>query len=484
MTDCAPILEAYRIAATANRDVIAAAARRAPAGSAAAKLLCAVQAQYEGDVDSAIAQLRRVVASCGPQERAAVADTLAPMLVMRGRIAEVAELAELLEAGGWALSATTFRAMACAHDADRAEARRLADFAAMLLEDEHDGVIRMRVLQRLARIAFLLHDHARATELALASARTAERMGAYRTAAAGYWTAYSIHGDVTGDRDEALRYVTAWREAAERSGDDSFVYSALVAEFELAVHAADSAGIAMLRRQLRDRRMPEQYLEYFPLSFSDALAHGAHDLAAMRTLLQLIRDVPGRSRGEWSLCTALIAVAHAVAGDVDAARSQSRRAIHKLGRVRSGDAAFERRYRRLARVSAAVACDLIGDRVRADRTMASRELDGDAQGEAMLRVLAERGDLDSVTKWNRGFGAVFANAYARQRTATRPSGLTAAEFEVLKLLGEGWTALRIATETRRSVNTVYNHTRSILAKFNASRSAEAVALARKSGFLN
>jgi DNA-binding NarL/FixJ family response regulator len=62
--------------------------------------------------------------------------------------------------------------------------------------------------------------------------------------------------------------------------------------------------------------------------------------------------------------------------------------------------------------------------------------------------------------------------------------LTSAEVEVLHLLGRGWTAGRIAQETQRSVNTVYNHTRSILGKLDASRSAEAVAIARERGLLS
>ena len=84
----------------------------------------------------------------------------------------------------------------------------------------------------------------------------------------------------------------------------------------------------------------------------------------------------------------------------------------------------------------------------------------------------------------RGIGRVFANAFALRRGLEPPAGLTSAEVEVLRLLGRGWTAGSIARETQRSVNTVYNHTRSILSKLEASRAAEAVAIARERGLLS
>ncbi len=83
----------------------------------------------------------------------------------------------------------------------------------------------------------------------------------------------------------------------------------------------------------------------------------------------------------------------------------------------------------------------------------------------------------------RGFGYVVETALEQRRAATVPAGLTPAEFEVLRLLGNGWSAGKIASETRRSVNTVYNHTRSILAKLDAGRASEAVAVARRRGLL-
>jgi DNA-binding CsgD family transcriptional regulator len=334
----------------------------------------------------------------------------------------------------------------------------------------------------LARTAYYLDEHERAVDLALASARLCAAMGAWRAAAAGYSIAYSIHHDVTGDTDEADRFARLWHAAASRTQDDSFVHAALAAEYELAVQFADTPRIESLERAIRARLLPQQYAERFPLALSHAIVRGFSDLTAMRTLLQVSRETPGRSSGEWALCTALIAVAEAAVADAGDARRSLRAAITRLGRARSSDPAYERRYRRLARAAVAVACVLLGDDVRAARTVAARE-SREGEGEDRLHTLMRSCSLENAPLALRGIGRVFSAAFALRRGLEPPAGLTSAEIEVLNLLGRGWTAGRIAHETQRSVNTVYNHTRSILSKLDASRSAEAVAIARERGLL-
>jgi len=83
----------------------------------------------------------------------------------------------------------------------------------------------------------------------------------------------------------------------------------------------------------------------------------------------------------------------------------------------------------------------------------------------------------------RGVAKVLKAAQERRQLECVPAGLTPSEFEVLQLLAFGWSAGKIAVETKRSVNTVYNHTRAILNKLEASRASEAVAIARQRGML-
>jgi len=477
------MLDAYRLAALGTRDDLRRAARDVATGTAERALLEAVAAQYDGDVDGAVRSLRHQLRSVSGADRGAVADTLAPILVMRHDNDAVVALADAMAAAGWAASAYAFRALAAADVGDRSAARKHAAAAELALADERDDVIRFRVLQRLARTAYYLDEHERAVDLALASAQLCSALGAWRAAAAGYSIAYSIHHDVTGDALEADRYARLWHAAASKTQDDSFVHAALVAAYELAVQFADTARIDALERLIRARLLPQQYAERFPLALSHAIVRGFSDLTAMRTLLQVSRETPGRSCGEWALCTALIAVAQAAAADADDARRSLRAAIAQLGRARASDPAYERRYRRLARASVAVACVLLGDDVRAARTVAARE-SRDGEGEDALPGLMRACALDRAPLALRGIARVFATAFALRRGLEPPAGLTNAEVEVLRLLGRGWTAGKIANETHRSVNTVYNHTRAILGKLDASRAAEAVAIARERGLLS
>ncbi|MEA2786730.1 MAG: hypothetical protein QOF71_2834 [Candidatus Eremiobacteraeota bacterium] len=477
------MLDAYHLAAVGTREDLRRAAAGCAPGSAERALLDAIIAQYDGDVDGAVRILRRRLRALSGADAGAVADTLAPILVMRHDNESVLSLADVLAAAGWIASAQAFRALAAADAGDRAAARKYAAAAERALTDEGDDVIRFRVLQRLARTAYYLDEHERAVDLALASAQLCSSLQAWRAAAAGYSIAYSFHHDVTGDAEEADRYARLWHAAAAKTQDDSFVHAALAAEYELAVQFADAARIASLERVIRARLLPQQYAERFPLALSHAVVRGFSDLTAMRTLLQVARDTPGRSRGEWALCTALIAVAEAAAADAGAARSSLRAAITRLGRARPADPAYERRYRRLARAAVAVACVLLGDDVRATRTVAAQE-SRNGEGEDRLPALMRSNALDKSPRALRGIGRVFAHAFTLRRGLEPPAGLTSAEVEVLHLLGRGWTAGRIAQETQRSVNTVYNHTRSILGKLDASRSAEAVAIARERGLLS
>jgi DNA-binding CsgD family transcriptional regulator len=476
------MIDAYHRAAVGGRDDVRHAAEDVAKGSPQAVLLEGVLAQYEGDVEGAVRILRRQVHLLAGVERAAVADILAPILVMRHENDGVLELAEILDAEGWLAAAFAFRALAAADAGNRADARKHAEAASLALIDERDEVVRFRVLQRLARTAFYLDEHERAVNLALEGARLAVKWKAWRSVAAGYSIAYNVHHTVTGDVEESARYAALWHEAAVKSGDESFVHAALVAEYEFAVQLADDERVERLDRIIRSRLLPQQYTERFPLALSHALVRGASDVAAMRTILHVLGKIEGQSTGQAALCTALIALADAASAADDQARASVRTAISQLGRPLPADPAYERRYRRLARATISAACMLLRDEVRAARIVATKEA-REGHGEHLLPTLMRERRLDEAPPPLRGIARVFARAYEMRHEAESPAGLTKAEMDVLRLLGYGWSAGRIAAETHRSVNTIYNHSRAILAKLEASHASEAVAIARERGLL-
>lgn len=67
--------------------------------------------------------------------------------------------------------------------------------------------------------------------------------------------------------------------------------------------------------------------------------------------------------------------------------------------------------------------------------------------------------------------------------ATYPAGLSAREVQVLRMVAEGRTNQEIAAALFRSVNTVANHVRNILAKVGAANRTEAAAFAARHGLL-
>jgi DNA-binding CsgD family transcriptional regulator len=478
----ASMFDAYRLVAVGARSEIRAAARTVSPTEPPGMLLQAVLAQYEGDVDGAIGILRRLARRVSGGDRAIVADVLAPILVMRHVTDEVLRCANTLQTAGWLACADAFRALAAIDEGRRRSARRRAARAREALEHESSDIVRFRVLQRLARIAFLLNDHAEAVDAASASAQLCVAAGAWRAAGASYSIIYNVHHNVTGNLPEADRHAILWRETAEKSDDRSFQCLGLIAEYEIAVQLADTSRVAELEKLIAWRGLPQQYVERFPHALSYAIARGWSDLRAMRTLLEVLLAVPETCGARSALCHALIALSAAAQSDDDQARLNIRDALRDLGRSREASPAYDRRYRRIARACAAAACLLLNDDVRALRTVAVRESQ-QGDGEDSLPLLMREGRLDAAPAGVRGLARVFALAAEEHRLQAVPADLTAAQFQVLQLLGRGWSAQRIAAETGRTRNTVYNHTRAILVKLEARRAAEAVAIARERGIL-
>jgi DNA-binding CsgD family transcriptional regulator len=445
-------------------------------------LIRGILAQYNGDVDGAVRTLRHQLVVAGYSDRVYLADMLAPILIMRHENDKVRELADLLADAGWHSCANAFRALVAADEGHRDHANRFFVEATESLDEIDDDVVRCRVMQRLARTAFYLHQYEQALDLAMSSAATAARLGGWRVAAASYSISYNIHQNVTGDVFEADRFARSWRDAAVRSGDESFIHSAVVAEFELAVNFDDGSRVANLERLLKSRPLPQQYVERFPLAWAHALLRGKTDIVGMRTLVQVLRDTPGRSRGQVALCVAMVAIADAALLEDTSARTHIREAASILGRPLNRDPAYEQRYRRLARAFVAAACVLLGDDVRAQRIVAVAETKiGERVNE--IPTLMRQGRLEVVPASLRGVAEVIRAAQISRQSELAPAGLTPSEFEVLRLLAFGWSAGKIANQTERSVNTVYNHTRSILMKLEASRASEAVAIARERGMI-
>ena len=470
---------AYQIVATGKLSEVEAAAKKS--SGVALALLRGVAAQYNGDVDRAISLLQRQIAKVPLREKAFVADVLAPIFVMRHDATRVRALSAILKEAGWSSSAHAFLSLMEAEADNRASASEHMNTAMKLLDQENDDVIRFRVLQRLALSAFYLKRYDESIDLAFASAAISSRLGAWRAASSGYSIAYTIHYTVTGNLGEADRLARLCTEAARKSDDLSFIHTYTVVEFELAAQFGDDGRINLLQSEMQRRPLPQQYAERFPLRFSQALVLGASDSVAMRSVLQVLLDTPGLSQGQRAMSLAAIAVSFAAENDDHQSRKFIQVSLSQLGRAQTSDPAYERADRRMARAFAAVACSMIGDHVHGRRILATGE-SKTGHGENHLPEYA----LETLER-REGYGAlsgavrVCRLAIAQRSKLIPPAGLTPAELEVLRLFACGYNAVKIAKETKRSVNTIYNHSRAILEKLDASRVGEAVAIARSRG---
>lgn len=445
----------------------------------AAQFIRGILKLYDGDVDAAVQQLNGVLRrKASPSVGPFVADALASVYIMRERYEDVQSLLRCGAFAGERLLAMSVQCMIDARVSSNSEARHTLHTAQRLLHEEEDDIKRARVLARLAYAAYYIEEFDEAFNMAASCVRSAEPLGAQRIAAAALSITYNIHMNVKADITDARYYALRCYEAAKRCSNSSFMYGSLVALYECAVLTGDDAEATRLRSMIKQRELPTQYLEAFALRLSDALAAARQDIANTCTQFDLLRRVSTRSDAEWAMCTALLALASAATGDDDAARSESRRAITKLGRLARHQPGYERRYRRIARVAAAFTCKLIGDYVRAERLEKSAELQ--SRPELQLLELDDEARKQSSDPALRTMADIFQSAASMRRKSAPPTLLTKAERDVLRLFAEGMSAGDIARETARSVHTIYNHSRSLCSKLGARRSAEAVAKARRS----
>jgi DNA-binding CsgD family transcriptional regulator len=470
---------AYRLAAIADRAEVEAAAKTARGPSKV--LLHAIGAQYKGDVERAVALLNRLITKLPLREKAYIADVLAPILVMRHDTHNVRILSHILGEAGWVACAQSFLTLVEAKESNTEAAVRGMNSARASLSSEDDDIVRLRVLQRMALSAFYMKRFDEAIDLAMASASLSTAHGAWRTASSCYSIAYNIHHDVTGNLSEADRFARLCKNVALKSKDLSFIHAYTVAEYEIAVQFSDEPRIKCLEAEMQQRPLPQQYTEHFALKYSQALMLGSTNLVAMRSLLRATVDMPSLSRGKRALSFAVMAISYASEIEDEQARNLIRTSLHELGRPHNNDPAYERGYRRMARALASVACSLIGDHVHGNRIVSTLEaLDG--HGEQFLPdLIYGRKSWTTADSAYRGVARMCTFALAERKTRMPPAGLTQAELEVLKLFACGYNAVKIAKETQRSVNTIYNHSRSILEKLDAARIGEALANARNRG---
>jgi ATP/maltotriose-dependent transcriptional regulator MalT len=481
------VRRAYELAirAAGVEDLSREVAKSASPRDAATLLLKGVVAQYRGNVERCIELLQRALAAAAPGERAYVVDLLAPVHLMQGDVRAAAELLDGLDEADVPRElegpCASLRAIVLARSDEEDEARALCAEADR--RSRGGEFSRARVLQRISTAFYYICDFELAAEAAKKSASVFGRLGAHRAAAAALSVAYNIQHAYIGDVEETYRLAKAMTHEAELAHDRSFAVGALVAQYELAAELGDAATVSQLAVAIRKEALPELYRERFARGLADTLPYAwTSDFTAFKANAVLLRDASANGRAAIALASALRSLAEAALGDVPEARRSSRNAIAVASLHARGEAAFDVRYRRIARALAAATCIMIGDSVRGQRSVGGRSLRNDADVQAIVRVAAGA-DWRTAGRRVRGYARVVAAVRASLADSI-DSPLTHAETEILGFLADGMSAPQIALELGRSVHTVRAHTRAIIAKFNVSGRGAAISHARRIGLVS
>lgn len=453
------------------------------AGSVESMMYQAVIAQYSGKVTAAVSILERALKLCSKDEFPQVLELLVPILIMTGRILDAERILDSAPPAVGTFASGRSAMYAALYASDGNEAMSLSA-SARARKSLHSAtqVLGARTLQRLAFASFWQGDVEGALDDAISSARLFESIGAYRSAAASYSIAYNVHHTLTGNVETAYEFASRMTLFARRSEDKSFEAAGTVAQYELAAEMYDRESHERLGRALTLRPLPRQYKERLARGIADCLPYGWQgDFMTFRANIAILRDGVAEGRAELSLCTALRSLADAAIGERASASQGARNAIALSGLTRPNEAAYESRYRRLARGIACCTCMLLGDIVRARRTMQIKRLDGHEDLRALLKVV-EGMPFTEAPRSIRGYAVLVAKAREILRT-TSESPFTPGESVILRMLAEGQTAPEIARMLGRSVHTVRAHTRSIICKMDAKGRGAAIQAARRQGLL-
>ncbi|MEA2663280.1 MAG: hypothetical protein QOI11_224 [Candidatus Eremiobacteraeota bacterium] len=234
-------------------------------------------------------------------------------------------------------------------------------------------------------------------------------------------------------------------------------------------------------RDVETPAMPRQ--EDFAATIGEVLRLGwSGHFTAARSVLTELTDSRATT-GERALCRAVLALVSAALDDLPAARRLARQAIHDSARPSSAISAAELRRLRLARALAVNASTLLGDAVRGRRAAQARFMSGDPESDWLIRAreTAAWQDAPATIQRYAKFVQAVRRRYAEQRTA---GPLTAGEIVIVKHLGAGHSAVRIAALVNRSPHTVRTHLRNAYAKLDAHGREDAVAKARALGLLD
>ena len=445
--------------------------------SASADFIEAALAQRGGDVPRALRILARIHASANARDAADILEYYVPILISSGEIGAAEHLilqATPKDAGaraGLAALAAVAAAIRGEFEVSKAASARASELLVFTDELFH----RLTVLQRLSLSAFYRYEYIAAMELSLASAKAAEEGGYPRMAAMGYSVPYAVAHGVLANPTLALYYAERITIKAREASDESALRNGLASQAIVAAESGNARRLKSIARRIITARHSKQYREDFTIGLALAIPLGWDgQFEALRAVALALRE--GRRPMERAQCDALLACSAYAMDDIAECRKRARSALH-LTRPHTALALHDDNNRRTARGIAAAVCLRIGDRVRGERAIDTKDMTHSPEATLV------RGRYAAIVA---GYGRLLdvATEVHGRTGAGCASVLTRAQLRLLHELATGKSIPEIAKELDRSVTTLRSQAQAINERLEVRGRAAAIARARELGLIS
>lgn len=455
-----------------------------------------LMAVHDGDPASADALLERALRRAPRAMRFEVIRRLADLRMNRGHPQEALDLLESIqektlspaERAEWA--ATQAAGFASVANLDQANRWRQA---AENLLDDIDVRTRTKVLQRLGLASYYLGDLPAAVAFATESAMIAEQHGMAANAAFAYAVLFAV-ANMTGETEgKALGFARRQESAAERAGNVALRVHALRCILELAAERGDDKEFEATRALLNT--LPDSRNHRDPVNGRLATALYEAGRGGYRRACAALEGVAALdpTQRDQALCDAHLALYRILDGHTkEAGDLLARPLVYEAAAVQD---LHTDRMMAIAGAVRGVCLWALERRGQAQRSFAfdfnrlqlrDRLFAGELQKlTALPRPLATDHELRAITLrlGDIGFGG-YGRLFERLAEVGADIALSPAELQTLIAFDSGGRVEDVAILLGKSPNTVRNQIKSAIKKIGCSGRHEALAYARRRGWLN
>jgi DNA-binding CsgD family transcriptional regulator len=351
----------------------------------------------------------------------------------------------------------------------------------------------VRIKQRLGYAAYTIGDSANAERFAQDAALLATSLGMDTVAALAYGVLFSVAALVDGDTQRARSILRSQSAAAERAGNNALRVYALRGEYSLAAFNAEPAEADAIETTLGTLVDARTYRDTFVFRSARALRFVA--TSESRRAAATLKSLPmaNTSATERAYHSALMTVLALINGD----RAVAAESVERGLMVEASGDYWDRAQLSRAYALRGVAFWALGRPAQARKsfqidtlTLARRDrilVDGFRALVELPYPVPNIAAIDALCKplLEADFGSYVALIRALVAQNANDVMLSAAEIETLRVFDRyGGRAADVAQALGKSKYTVQNQIQSAIRKLGCSGRAEALAYARKRGWLD